>query len=284
VAFLQRSQVTSSFRIIALLLGALGGAACGATDTEGTGAHSPERQSESEYDLAREYFYKGQPRQALDHIRKAVELNEDNSKALYFTSVIYMSFCDGDQGFKSPDCELSQAEKYATLALKAQEDFRDARNALGQILIHEGRYADAIATIEPLTKDPAYVASHLAWGNLGWAQVLIGQVDDGISSLNNAVAANPKFCVGHYRLGMAYEKKGQLDQAEQALTNAVTVDDPSCTNLQAAWEARGRVRAKLRKPDGAREDFQKCREISDKSSSGRTCVEMLNALPSQSKP
>ena len=290
MAFLQQFQVTSispspshSVRrwgaaLIALLLAASGGAACGASDTENPGAHSPERQSDSEYDLAREYFYKSQPRAALDHIRRAVELNEDNSKALYFTSVIYMSFCDGDQGFKAPDCDLKKAENYARLAIKAQDDFRDARNALGQILIHEGRYAEAIATIEPLTKDPAYQASHLAWGNLGWAQVLSGQLDEGITSLNNSVATDPRFCVGHFRLGIAYEKKGLFDQAEQSLTSAVTVENPDCQNLQAAWEARAGVRVKLHKIDEARADYEKCRDISAKSSTGKTCVQMLLAL------
>src|SRR5450755_2057400 len=98
----------------------------------GQGALSPERQSESEYDLARDYFYKAQPRAALDHAHKAVDLDDGNVKALYFTSTLYLFFCSGDEGLTSPDCKLSQSEAYARKALHADDAFRDARNLLGQ--------------------------------------------------------------------------------------------------------------------------------------------------------
>ncbi|MGH7294255.1 MAG: hypothetical protein ACRELB_04955, partial [Polyangiaceae bacterium] len=74
---------------------------------------NPERQSDLEYAIARDYFDKGQPRLALDHCNKAVELNDQNARALYFTSAVHLFFCDGKQGFADPDCRLDEAEKYA---------------------------------------------------------------------------------------------------------------------------------------------------------------------------
>jgi Tfp pilus assembly protein PilF len=105
-----------------------------------------------------------------------------------------------------------------------------------------------------------------------------GQVDQGIASLKNSIT-NPKFCVGHFHLGVAFEKKGDLPQAEASFTNAVTVDNPSCQNLQDAWEARARVRMKLGKVEDARADFQKCRDISAESSTGKNCVQALGNAP-----
>ena len=234
-------------------------------------AQSPERQSEAEYDLAREYFYKGAPREALDHVLKADKLDENNGKALYFTSVIYLSFCSGDRGLKAPDCKMELADQYARKTLAHDERFRDARNLLGNILILEEKYKDAITTLEPLVKDPSYNAAHLAWGNLGWAQVLDGQVDQGISSLRNAVT-QPKFCVGYYRLGVAYEKKGDLPAAEQHLSSAVGVESPDCQNLQDAWRERGEVRVKLGHTEQACGDFMKCRDISLTTEAGKACA------------
>ena len=234
-------------------------------------AQSPERQSEAEYDLAREYFYKGAPREALDHVLKADKLDENNGKALYFTSVIYLSFCSGDRGLKAPDCKMELADEYARKTLAKDERFRDARNLLGNILILEEKYKDAITTLEPLVKDPSYQAAHLAWGNLGWAQVLDGQLDQGIASLRNAIT-QPKFCVGYYRLGVAYEKKGDLGAAEQHLSSAVGVDSPDCQNLQDAWRERGEVRAKLGHTEQACGDFTKCRDISTTTEAGRACA------------
>jgi Tfp pilus assembly protein PilF len=237
-------------------------------------ATSVERQSDAEYDLARDYFYKDQPRQALDHVRKAIELDGENANALYFASTIHLYFCSGRLELSDPDCRLSDAETYARRALQVNERFREAKNTLGQIYILEKRYPDAIAILEPLTKDPAFESSFLAWGNLGWAQVLSGHLDQGIGSLKSSIT-EPRFCVGHYRLGIAYEKKGDLAAAEAALTNAVSVDAPQCKNLQDAWEERARVRIQLGKLADARADYEKCRDISADSRAGKACVEAL---------
>ena len=172
---------------------------------------------------------------------RADTLDDTNVKALYFTAGIYLSFCSGDAGLGAPDCKMDQSESYVRKTLERDPHFREAENMLGNIMILEGKYKEAIVALEPLVKDPSYNASYLAWGNLGWAQVQSGRVDDGIASLRNAVT-QPKFCVGFYRLGMAYKTKGDLKQAEQNFTTALQVDSPDCKNLQDAWRARGEVR------------------------------------------
>lgn len=270
---------TRAWRSLGIVAVAMAAAACGGTrnaDPDSPHAQSPEKQSEAEYDLARDYFSKGSPRPALDHALKAVQLNDENAKALYLTSAIYLSFCSTDLGFDTPDCKIDQSETYARAALKAEPQFRDARNLLGQVLILAKKYKEAIEVLKPLAADPAYSSSFLAWGNLGWAQVLDGDLDDGISSLKNSVT-QPRFCVGFYRLGVAWEKKGDLAQAEQSFSSALGVDSPDCQSLQDAWEARGRVRVKLKNLEGARRDFEKCRDISAKSTTGKSCVAMLSS-------
>jgi type IV pilus assembly protein PilF len=239
------------------------------------GAQSEERQSEAEYDVAREFFGKHQYRAALDHARKAVELSDENAKAAYLTSVVYLAFCANE--VNTPDCKLPEAERYARLAVKADDHFRDAKNLLGNVLILEKKYKDAIEVLEPLTKDPAYIESHLAWGNLGWAQTEAGQLDAAVLSLKNAVT-QPRFCVGHYRLGLAYEKKNDLPQAETSYSNALAVESPDCQGLQDAWDARGRVRLKLGRGAEAKTDFEKCREISPKTPTGALCTKALASL------
>jgi len=257
---------------------ALFAAGCTQHTTNPGDIHSPERQSETEYALAKEYFYKGDPRQALDHVLRAVQLNSDNPRALYFASTIFLYFCSTDQELTSPDCRLAEAEKYARLAVKCDERFRDAKNLLGQTLTREGKYKEAIEVLLPLVNDPSYSSNFLAWGNLGEAQVASGDVDAGITSLKNSVT-QPRFCVGHYRLGLAYEKKGDLALAESSLVNAVQVQSADCQNLQVAWEELGKVRAKLGRPDDARIDFERCKEIASDSQSGRRCGQMLGGTP-----
>jgi type IV pilus assembly protein PilF len=270
VAFLRHFAGSSTFAVSTL------SAAAGACSVKGANAPatSAERQSEAEYDLARDAFYKEQPRQALDYVRKAIDLDSDNANALYFASTIHLYFCSGRLELSDPDCRLNDAETYARKALEVNEHFREAKNTLGQIYILERKYPEAIRVLEPLTKDPAFESSFLAWGNLGWAQVLAGHLDQGIESLKSSIT-EPRFCVGHYRLGIAYEKKGDLAAAEASLTNAVSVDAPQCKNLQDAWEERARVRMQLGKLADARADFEKCRDIAADSRAGKACVEAL---------
>jgi type IV pilus assembly protein PilF len=251
---------------------------CPGKGSQAPGAQSVERQSDSEYDLARDMFEKGNPRGALDHAMKAISLNEDNDKAHYYVAVIHLSFCSTDKGLEGVDCRLSEVEKHARAALKANGDFRDAKNLLGQVLVDEKRCKEAITVLEPLTKDPAYVHPYFAWGNLGAAQLCDGQVDAAITSLKNAVA-EPRFCVGHYRLGLAYEKKGDLASAEASFGNAVSAD-PQCERLQDAWWGRSRVRKQLGNVEW-KKDCEKCREISADTATGKLCIQMLAMAANQ---
>ncbi len=268
--FLQRVDVAWLAALLALS-GA--GSGCVPRGSEAPGAN-PQRQSQSEYDLARDYFYRGQPRLALDHCRRAIEFDDQNAKALYFASTIHLFFCSGKLELRDPDCRVSDAETYVRRALTAERNFREAKNTLGQILILEARYPDAIAVLAPLTKDPAFESSYLAWGNLGWAQVLAGRVDEGIESLKNSIT-EPRFCVGHYRLGVAYEKKGDWAAAERSLTDALSVDMSDCKNLQDAWAARARVRNSQAKVADACSDLQQCRDLSAETATGKSCVVAL---------
>jgi Tfp pilus assembly protein PilF len=253
----------------------------GSKGSQAPGAQSVERQSDAEYDLARDLFEKGNPRAALDHGMKAITLNEDNDKAQYFVAVIHLSFCSTNRGIDTPDCHLSEVEKYARAALKANGDFRDAKNLLGQILVDEKHCKEAITYLEPLTKDPAYVHPYFAWGNLGDAQLCEGQVDAAITSLKNAVA-EPRFCVGHYRLGLAYERKNDLPAADASFTNAVTAD-PTCDALQDAWWGRCRVRTRMNNPE-SKKDCEKCRDISADTATGKLCIQALATAPSAAAP
>ena len=145
--------------------------------------------------------------------------------------------------------------------------------------------------LEPLTKDPAYGANYLAWGNYGWAQVKAGKLDDGITSLRNSVT-EPRFCTGDYRLGMAYEQKGDLAAAEKSFSDAVLVPSADCQSLQDAWFERGKVRQKLGNTPDAMGDYARCREISIKTDTGKECAKLagkaaptpVQPLPGQTPP
>ncbi|APR75003.1 TPR domain protein [Minicystis rosea] len=232
-----------------------------------------EQRSLAEYDLAGDAFKHQKLREALDHIQKALKLNGDNADAAYLGATVMLAFCALDD--KSPDCRLKEAEAFARRALEAAPEHRDAKNALGVILVHEQRYEEAIHILKPLTEDLVYASPESAWGNLGWAYLQRGSTDEALDALRRAVAVQPLFCVGQYRLGLAYEKKGDLGSARDAFTKAVETDQPQCRRLQDAFSARARVLVRQGLKAEARVDLERCRDLSRDTPVGQKCAAQL---------
>lgn len=254
------------------------GFGCGAGGGGGNGmpAQDPERQSVAEHDIAADlWIRRNQPRQALEHALKAVELNDENAEACHLVALLYLDFCR-----RSPDeCRIAEAAKYAKMALSAKPEFREAKNTLGVILVHQKKYDEAIAVLRPLAEDILYQTPENSWGNLGWAYLEKGDLDHAIEALRRSVAAQPSFCVGNYRLGVAYEKKGSPAAAVEAYTRALETDHVECKGLQDAFAGRGRTLARLGHTDDARADLERCVQLDKRTAAGRECGALLGKLP-----
>lgn len=235
----------------------------------------PERQSEAEYDVARDLFLSRQePRSAISHALKALDLHAENAEAAHLVALIYLYFCAAG----SVDCHLDQAEKYARIAVKNKDNYREAQNTLGVVLVHQERYAEAIAVLEPLTQDIQYPTPEAAWGNLGWAYLLKGEYDRAVDALRHSVALQPEFCVGNFRLGLAYERKGDFTAARDFFSRALETDRPECKGLQDAYASRARALLRLGDERGARGDLERCRQLGGNTPAGRDCVAMMARL------
>ena len=272
-----RSQQRGAFcRLLAL--GALlvsTAAGCTSRGPKVPDGGDPERMSESEYDIAKDlWLRRNQPREALSHSLDAIELDPDNADAHHLAALLYLDLCR-----RSPDdCRLGEAERHARRAVEAKQDHREAINTLGVVLIHRKKYDAAIAVLKPLTADILYQTPENAWGNLGWAYLEKGSVDLAIDALRRSVAAQPMFCVGNYRLGVAYEQKRQPAQALASLTRALETDHPACRALQEAMFARARVLAKLGEFNDARDDLDRCVAMEKSSPIAKDCASMLQKL------
>jgi tetratricopeptide (TPR) repeat protein len=247
---------------------------CGGNPKVPPGA-DPERMSESEYDVAVDLWRRrGKPREALSHGLEAIELNDRNSEAFHLVGLLYLDLCR----LYPNDCRLAEAERHARAALTLDPEFREARNTLGVILIHQRKLADAIATLQPLTADILYQTPENAWGNLGWAYLERGDTDKAIDALRRSVAAQPLFCVGNYRLGLAYFGRKDYTQALEAFSRALDTADPGCQALQEAYLGRAKASLELSRMDGAHEDLDRCVAISKASKTGKECDAILRNL------
>src|SRR3954451_8698711 len=93
---------------------------CSSGNATGPAARDPERMSESEYDIARDlWLRRNQPREALAHALKAVELDDSNAEAAHLVALLYLDFCARGPA----ECRLNEAEKHARLAIGNRPDF-----------------------------------------------------------------------------------------------------------------------------------------------------------------
>ena len=162
-------------------------------------------------------------------------------------------------------------------ALKLRSDYREARNTLGVVLIHEKKYNEAISVLEPLTQDILYTTPESAWGNLGWAYLEIGRIDEAQQALQRSVAAQPRFCVGYYRLGLVQERKALPEAAIESFTHALQADS-RCAGLQDALLHRAKNYLSIGRTAPARSDLSRCVELSLDSLAGKECAVVLQKL------
>ena len=274
-------RVYRSLHTARILLGGVAAAfliwvtACNAGNPNVPSGGDPVRMSESETDIAKDlWLRRNQPREALGHALDAVELDGENAEALHLVALLYLDLCR-----RSPDdCRLAEAERHARAAVEVKRDYREAINTLGVVLIHRQKYDDAIAVLKPLTADILYQTPENAWGQLGWAYLEQGALDAAIDALSRAVAAQPMFCVGNFRLGLAHERRGEPAQALAALDRALGTEDPGCRSLQEAYFARARVHSKLGQLDDARDDLDQCIALKRSSQTGKDCLSMTQKL------
>ncbi len=244
----------------------------GCATTSGTATPDSER-SFREFQLAASLRDEGQTASAIEHLRKALDLDSSNAEAHLLLGFIQMERGDYANAEKHLSAGIDLLEKQkrdgSTLA--------EARNIYGLCLMQLGRYQDAVVVLRESATDELNTAPHLAWGNLGLAQFHLGEYQETVSSTMEAVRIQPRFCVGYYTMGQALWKLGQLQDAERALVSALEADE-TCTNdprLQGAWRLRGEVRARLGHRRDAIADLERCVELDPYSNDGRMCQTLL---------
>ena len=233
-----------------------------------------------QYELAVGLRGEGNSPGAYQTLYKALEIDEDNTQAHLLLA--HMFLIDRDD---NPVANDQQAEDHFEKALEIQSSDRakpeqslasEAHNGLGVLRIHQGRYAEAVVELKKAVADLFNREAYMAWGNLGWAYYHLNETDKAVDALLRSVKLHPRFCVGFFRLGQAYMKVGKHEEAEQAFTSAVSVDE-RCNSFQDAFHRRGEARMNLGMREEARADFERCVEIASANDAGKSCRRYLEA-------
>ena len=248
--------------------------ACGGAST----ARQAEKSSK-QYDLAVGLHQEGNTPGAFKTLFRAIDLDPDNARAhLLLGNLFLINRADNPKSYD----ERSEKHFLEVLRIENDEEKREhplsseARNGLGVLYIHQGKYDAALEVLQLAVDDLFNRQAHTAWGNIGLAHIQNKRYDSAIEALQRSVKLQPAFCVGHYRLGEAYAGQGNSQEAERALTRALEAH-PRCDAFQDAWHLRGEARMKLGRREDARADFERCVELQKSTPAGQACARYLEA-------
>jgi len=153
---------------------------------------------------------------AFVSFQKSVQLNPNNKDAHYALGHIYFQ-----QG------KLAQAEAELRAAIRIDETFSEAHTYLGQVLVSENRWDEAIKAYRQALANPLYPTPDLARLYLGRALAHQGDWQASMEVLEDAVTVNPPSvnpAITHLELGRVYSKMGYNARAREVLTKVTTMD------------------------------------------------------------
>jgi len=243
-------------------------AACGAKISE-----EEERRSDRFYQAAViSWFDEHDNLAAIRHLTRAIENNPENDDAQYLLGTIRLG-----RG------EVVEAEPHLREAVRLRGSDRpaarvEALNSLGVLLLQTKRAQEAVSLLEEAAGEVLNREPWLAYGNLGWAYIELGEYDKAIETLRRALFDQPLFCVGMFRLGQAYYQKGDYANAEANLKGSVEITQGGCDKMQEAHHMLGMTYLRLDNIDDAREALSKCVEVDPKSETGVSCASALGGL------
>lgn len=153
--------------------------------------------------LGHTYLVSGKPREALETMERVLVRDPQNVDALTVAAGIY------DATGRKPE-----ARTYYERALAIEPESRHLRMSYAANLASTGSLKEAIAVYEKLIAD--FPEEQGFYQMAGIAHSFLGEYDQAIELLRQALAIRPT-PVGYFNLAVAYEKRGDIKEAAEAL-------------------------------------------------------------------
>jgi Tfp pilus assembly protein PilF len=166
------------------------------------------------------------------------------------------------------DGQFKKAEEQFQKAVTLKPQFSEARNNLAVVMIHFGRYDEAVQQEERALANIVYHEPYVAEGNLGLAYLEKHDFARASKALRQSLFEQPKFCVGRYRLAKVYYEQQDWEQAASELEQVVS--DKACP-IQEAYHLAGMVALRRDDRDRARQLFARCVELAPRSCLASEC-------------
>jgi type IV pilus assembly protein PilF len=231
-------------------------------------AHGPSakdrRSADLHHDLGVDALRGGRFPEALKEFDAALALDDRFAEAHRGRALVL------DLGFGRSD----EAERSYRRAIALSPGFSEAHNDLGQLLAKTGRYDAALAEFDAALDNMLYKEPYVARCNKGLALHRMGRRDEGLAELRACLSAAPNFCKGRRELGRALLDEGRVREALDELGAYAR----SCDRVADAHLQLGLARMKAGDVPGAREAFERCRDVGGSTTEGEECRRSLALL------
>jgi tetratricopeptide (TPR) repeat protein len=219
------------------------------------------------YNLGVALTRKGQPAEAVRHLRKAVELQPADARAHNNLGVALKEAGEAGEAVRHyrkalelrPDLvealtnlgaalmvqgEVAEAVRYHRKALALQPDNVEAHVNLGNALGEQG--PSAVEEASRHFRRALALRADLAEAHLGFGRCMVqkGRLDEALRHLRRAVELRPTFAAAHYEAGNALGLKGLFEEAIWHSRKALEVEPGHArarAGLGAALAARGEL-------------------------------------------
>jgi type IV pilus assembly protein PilF len=222
------------------------------------------RSAEIHHDLGVEALRAGRSPDALREFDAALAIDERFPEAHRGRALVL------DLAFGRAD----EAEKAYRRAIALRPGFSEARNDLGQLLARTGRFTEALAEFDAALDNMLYKEPYVARCNKGVALHRMGSRAEGVAELRACLALAPTFCKGRRQLGRVLLDEGRLKEALDELSAYARW----CERVPDAHLQLGLARMKTGDVAGAREAFERCRDLGNGTADGEECRRSLALL------
>ncbi len=174
------------------------------------------------------YLNKGQPEEALNSFKQALELDSDEPLVLQGMGLAYFQMGILESG-------LVWLQK----AKKLDPDNPELNNNLASIHLAMNHFEDALETSNQALNDPDYKTPAAAYYNRGIAYLNLGKVTEAEEDFKHASRLEPLFDQPLVSLGRLFFSRGDYQKAIEYLNAAIKVNNQNPEALlyraQAKW-------------------------------------------------
>ena len=218
-------------------------------------------------------------REALHEMLEAEKGGVLNSEQHYLMAVIYFA------GFRRhAEAKENLEDAIRARRQEAKEDYPEADQLLGVVLVDEGHPEAALAYFDHARQNLLYTTPYYSEQEMGFALFRLGRHDEAVAHLERALRAQPDLCGAYVKLAEVHEARGDDVAVQRVLGNFLKRCDtdrlrPSLGSRYISAALLQLARSQLRSGEKqlAFDVLRRCAGRFPEEQTGEACAEMLRA-------